>query len=61
MLNFIKNIRLHWRAGKRFRMFQKGLNSGMSVDEARTHSDNFFPPTDEDLEFEKKLKDETLY
>jgi len=49
-----RDARLTLRASKRLGAFKRARGQGMSVADARTYSDRMYPPTAEDLAFEKR-------
>jgi hypothetical protein len=53
---FFKELKLKMRAAKRLGAFVRASKQGMSSKHARAYSDNLYPPTAEDLEYEKKLR-----
>ena len=56
-MNLFKKIKLYLRASKRLGAFAQAKKKGYTTAEARTLSDNLYPPTKEDLEYEKKLNE----
>lgn len=53
---FFKELKLKMRAAKRVGAFTRAREQGMSPQQARAYSDNLYPPTAEDLEYEQKLR-----
>jgi hypothetical protein len=53
---FFKEFRLKMRAAKRLGAFARAIEQGMSSEQARVYSDNLYPPTAEDLEYETQLR-----
>ncbi len=51
-----KFLRLRLNAAKRLGAFKQAMKSGMSQEQARKASDQLYPPTAEDLEFEAALR-----
>ncbi len=48
----LKELRLKLRAAKRIGAFSRACKQGMSVEQARAYSDQLYPPTAEDIEYE---------
>lgn len=54
-----KALRLRLRAAQRLGAFKRASEAGMGPEEARAASDQLYPPTQEDLEFEAALRSGT--
>lgn len=55
-MGLLKELRLRFRATKRIGAFSHACKQGMSVEQARAYSDNLYPPTAEDIEYESQLR-----
>ena len=55
-MGFFRNLRLKLRLARRVSAFKRGVDNGLSVDEARQYADLQYPPTQEDLWYEEEQR-----
>ena len=57
-MGFFNDLKLKNRMAKRIGAFLRGRDRGMTADEAHAYANETYPPTPEDIEYEKRMRAE---
>jgi hypothetical protein len=57
-VGYFNDLRLFVRATKRLGAFVRAERAGLAKEQARAYSDRLYPPTADDIAFEKRLRDQ---
>jgi hypothetical protein len=55
-MGFFKNLKLKHRFATRLGAYVRATEAGLTPEQARQHARELYPPTQEDIEYEERLR-----